>query len=195
MGEVLPLPHRGDVFLDPRGEGRSLRVSGHRGAATVVLSIWRQGECRATFRLAGSEVDDFIRALLSAAPPAAPGADLPAVAGEAVAPPAVQVQISGNVVVELNHNVADATPVATAETPDLLDEPETTGDLLAGLARQATVPDVTTAPGAAAPGAAAPEPAPEPASPDPAQPGVPEGPSSDAGDDSSDRRPGVAPAD
>ena len=62
MGEVLPLPHRGEVFLDPRGEGRSLRVSGHRGAATVVLSIWRQGECRATFRLSGGEVDEFVRA-------------------------------------------------------------------------------------------------------------------------------------
>lgn len=72
MGEVLPLPHRGETFLDPRGEGRSIRLSGHRGAATIVLSIWQHGECRATFRLAGSEVDGFIRALLSAAPPSAP---------------------------------------------------------------------------------------------------------------------------
>jgi hypothetical protein len=72
MGEVLPLPHRGETFLDPRGEGRSIRVSGHRGAATIVLSIWQRGECRATFRLAGAEVDGFVRALLAAAPPAAP---------------------------------------------------------------------------------------------------------------------------
>jgi hypothetical protein len=72
MGEVLPLPHRGETFLDPRGEGRSIRISGHRGAATVVLSIWQHGECRATFRLGGAEVDGFIRALLAAAPPPAP---------------------------------------------------------------------------------------------------------------------------
>jgi hypothetical protein len=72
MGEVLPLPHRGETFLDPRGEGRSIRVSGHRGAATIVLSIWQHGECRATFRLGGSEVDGFVRALLAAAPPPAP---------------------------------------------------------------------------------------------------------------------------
>jgi hypothetical protein len=72
MGEVLPLPHRGETFLDPRGEGRSIRISGHRGAATVVLSIWQHGECRATFRLGGAEVDGFIRALLAAAPPQAP---------------------------------------------------------------------------------------------------------------------------
>lgn len=99
MGEVLPLPHRGEVFLDPRGEGRSLRISGHRDVATVVLSIWRHGECRATFRLAGSEVDEFIRALQSAAPPSAPSSGAPpAVAG----PSSVfHAQVSGSVVVEL----------------------------------------------------------------------------------------------
>ncbi|MFI5955730.1 hypothetical protein [Cryptosporangium sp. NPDC051539] len=73
-----------------------------------MLSIWRQGECRATFRLAGTEVADFVRALLEAAPPSAPGTGLPAVVGEALAPPVVQVQLSGSVVVELNTVNADA---------------------------------------------------------------------------------------
>ncbi|MFG1920364.1 hypothetical protein [Cryptosporangium sp. NPDC048952] len=152
MGEVLPLPHRGDVFLDPRGEGRSLRVSGHRGAATVVLSIWRQGECRATFRLAGSEVDEFIRALLNAAPPSAPGTDLPAVAGEALAPSVLQVQISGNVVVELTNNASvdvdqdvvqvavtasettNPTKVLVPPDEEVIEGAATTGDVLAKLA-------------------------------------------------------------
>ena len=102
MGEVLPLPHRGETFLDPRGEGRSIRVSGHRGAATVVLSIWQHGECRATFRLAGSEVDGFVRALLAAAPPAAP-------AGGSTA------EKLRSVVTEVAL-AADATPVTTVAT-------------------------------------------------------------------------------
>jgi hypothetical protein len=175
MGEVLPLPHRGDVFLDPRGEGRSLRVSGHRGAATVVLSIWRQGECRATFRLAGSEVDEFIRALLNAAPPSAPGTDLPAVAGEPAAASVLQVQVSGNVVVELHNAVTDvvptevvpvvpndttnATKVLVPPEPadvDLLDQAATTGDVLSALTAVPDAPeDSADPPQGPAPGPAA----------------------------------------
>jgi len=197
MGEVLPLPHRGDVFLDPRGEGRSLRVSGHRDAATVVLSIWRQGECRATFRLSGGEVDEFIRALLNAAPPAAPSVQLPVglptAVGEAPASSVFQVQISGNVVVELNNAAADVvaavsapdaqpatTPADTAPAPEVratevpatpqpapaeeLDGAATTGDVLASLTGLVAVPDVNTA---------------AESSPDPAEPGVAQGPAPD----------------
>jgi hypothetical protein len=65
MGEVLPLPNRGEVFLDPRGEGRSLRVSWHRQESTLVLSLWQLGQCRATFRLEAEQVPDLIRALAS----------------------------------------------------------------------------------------------------------------------------------
>lgn len=140
MGEVLPLPHRGDVFLDPRGEGRSLRVSGHRGAATVVLSIWRQGECRATFRLSGSEIDEFVGALLTAAPPSAPGIELPAVAGEATAPSVLQVQISGNVLSRRTGPVA---------VPDVNSEPEDSADSTEG---PAPAPDGTAAPSDDPPG-------------------------------------------
>lgn len=65
MGEVLPLPNRGEVFLDTRGEGRSLRVSWHRHESTLVLSLWQLGQCRATFRLSTDEVPGLVHALVS----------------------------------------------------------------------------------------------------------------------------------
>lgn len=65
MGEVLPLPNRGEVFLDPRGEGRSLRVSWHRDEHTLVLSMWQLGQCRATFRLPTEDVPELVRALVA----------------------------------------------------------------------------------------------------------------------------------
>lgn len=86
MVEVVPLPHRGEILLDPRGEGRSLRISGHEDAATVVLSIWDRGRCRATFRLPAGQVDALVRAVLAAAPPAAP--EIPTVAGAPSVPAA-----------------------------------------------------------------------------------------------------------
>jgi hypothetical protein len=65
MGEVLPLPNRGEVFLDPRGQGRSLRVSWHREENMLVLSLWQLGQCRATFRLLTEDVPDLVRALVA----------------------------------------------------------------------------------------------------------------------------------
>jgi hypothetical protein len=65
MGEVLPLPSRGEVFLDPRGEGRSLRVSWHQDENTLVLSLWQFGQCRATFRLPSDQVPELVRALVA----------------------------------------------------------------------------------------------------------------------------------
>jgi hypothetical protein len=66
MGEVLPLPSRGDVFEDLRGEGRTLRVSWHTDERTLVLSIWHLGQCRATFRLPSGQVPDLVRSLVVA---------------------------------------------------------------------------------------------------------------------------------
>ncbi len=66
MAGVLPLPTHGGVFLDDRGEERSLRVSWHPEAGDeglVVLSLWRVGACVATFRLAPEEVEGLISAL------------------------------------------------------------------------------------------------------------------------------------
>jgi len=56
MGEVLPLPNPGDVFDDIRDNGRTMRVSHHVEAGVVVISLWAGGLCRASFRLASTDV-------------------------------------------------------------------------------------------------------------------------------------------
>jgi len=53
-------PRTGSVFLDPRGEDRSLRVTWHQDAQLVVLSLWRDNVCAGTFRLSADEVPDLI---------------------------------------------------------------------------------------------------------------------------------------
>lgn len=56
-------PRTGEVFLDPRGEDRSLRVTWHHDRQLVVLSLWRDNVCAGTFRLAADEVPDLIALL------------------------------------------------------------------------------------------------------------------------------------
>ncbi len=53
----------GSMFLDPRGDDRALRVSWHQDAEVVVLSIWRDNVCAASFRLDIDEVPDLIAML------------------------------------------------------------------------------------------------------------------------------------
>ena len=57
------LPRTGSVFLDPRGDDRSLRVTWHQESQLVVLSLWRDNVCAGTFRLAADEVPDLIALL------------------------------------------------------------------------------------------------------------------------------------
>lgn len=57
------IPRTGAVFLDPRGEDRSLRVTWHQESQLVVLSLWRDNVCAGTFRLAADEVPDLIALL------------------------------------------------------------------------------------------------------------------------------------
>jgi hypothetical protein len=57
------IPRTGAVFLDPRGEDRSLRVTWHQESQLVVLSLWRDNVCAGTFRLAADEVPDLISLL------------------------------------------------------------------------------------------------------------------------------------
>ena len=54
------LPHTREVFLDPRGDDRSLRVTWHQESQLVVLSLWRDNLCAGSFRLAVDEVPDLI---------------------------------------------------------------------------------------------------------------------------------------
>ncbi|MFC6285427.1 hypothetical protein ACFP3Q_05785 [Nocardioides sp. GCM10027113] len=77
MPATRPLPRTGSVFLDPRGDGRALRVSWHhddggvgaegdradQGAGLVVLSLWRDNVCSGSFRLAAEDVAELIAVL------------------------------------------------------------------------------------------------------------------------------------
>ncbi len=53
----------GALFLDSRGQGRALNVSWHQEADVVVLSLWRDNVCAASFRLDIDEVPDLIALL------------------------------------------------------------------------------------------------------------------------------------
>lgn len=60
---ISPLPATGGVFPDARGDGRALRVSLHREAGLVVISLWRDRVCAGTFRLSAEEVPALIAVL------------------------------------------------------------------------------------------------------------------------------------
>lgn len=60
---VVPLPARGDVFLDARSPEKGMRVTWHHEVGLVVLSLWRGDTCAATLRLSPDEVPRLISAL------------------------------------------------------------------------------------------------------------------------------------
>ena len=60
---VVPLPSRGDVFLDARDSERAMRVSWHHDQGLVVVSLWRADTCIGTMRLHHDEVPRLIAAL------------------------------------------------------------------------------------------------------------------------------------
>lgn len=66
MAAVRPLPRTGSVFFDARGDERALRVSWHDEADLVVVSLWRENVCAATFRLAADDVPNLIDTLVDA---------------------------------------------------------------------------------------------------------------------------------
>jgi hypothetical protein len=63
----VPAPRHAEVFVDPRDEGRALRVSWHRETRTVVLSLWRAGVCIGTHRLGSGDVARLAAVLSRAA--------------------------------------------------------------------------------------------------------------------------------
>ena len=63
MSAARPLPELGSIFLDARGSERALRVSWHSEADLVVLSLWRDNVCAASFRLAIEDVPELIEML------------------------------------------------------------------------------------------------------------------------------------
>jgi hypothetical protein len=60
MSAARPLSERGSIFLDARGSERALRVSWHSEADLVVLSLWRDNVCAASFRLSVEEVPELV---------------------------------------------------------------------------------------------------------------------------------------
>ena len=63
------MPARGEVIVGRDVAGRELRMSSHPELDRVVLSIWQDARCLATFRLAPSDVPELVRALISTALP------------------------------------------------------------------------------------------------------------------------------
>ena len=63
MTAARPLPELGSNLLDARSADRVLRVSWHTEAELVVLSLWRDNVCAASFRLAADDVEDLIGVL------------------------------------------------------------------------------------------------------------------------------------
>ena len=53
------------MFLDARGEGRSMRLSWHHEQGVVVLSLWRNSVCAGSFRLPVADVPGVIAALVA----------------------------------------------------------------------------------------------------------------------------------
>jgi hypothetical protein len=56
MGELVALPKTGDVFEDVRGGDRTMRVTCHPQRGTVVVSLWVDKICRASFQLAEADL-------------------------------------------------------------------------------------------------------------------------------------------
>jgi hypothetical protein len=51
MADILPFPRLGELFIDVRGEDRTMRVSLHPDRGVVVVSLWAGTTCRASFQL------------------------------------------------------------------------------------------------------------------------------------------------
>jgi hypothetical protein len=72
MGDVHPFPHRGSVFVDARGEQRTMRVACHPDEGIVVISLWAAGMCRASFRLPAALAPEMAELLAACGGDAAP---------------------------------------------------------------------------------------------------------------------------
>ncbi|MGI9064507.1 MAG: hypothetical protein ACR2FQ_11965 [Pseudonocardiaceae bacterium] len=63
MSTVRRLPARRDLFVDQRGADRGLRVTSHPDEGVVVISLWHDNRCTATFRLPVAEAVRMIAVL------------------------------------------------------------------------------------------------------------------------------------
>lgn len=60
---VSPLPRDGATLSGRDRKGRTLRIARHAASERVVLSIWQDGSCLATVRLAPEDVVDLVAQL------------------------------------------------------------------------------------------------------------------------------------
>lgn len=63
---VVPLPAHGRWARDVRGRGRAVRVSAHAEAGLVTVSVWRDGTCAGTVRLAPGEAAELVTGITEA---------------------------------------------------------------------------------------------------------------------------------
>jgi len=63
---VAPLPVQGGVHVDPRGNGRALRISAHPELGMVTISIWRDDRCVATHQVPTADVPGLVALLTEA---------------------------------------------------------------------------------------------------------------------------------
>jgi len=61
--DAAPLPRRGEVYFDVRGESRSMRLSWYADTGVAVFSIWQGGTCTGTFRLPIADLPRMVEAL------------------------------------------------------------------------------------------------------------------------------------
>jgi hypothetical protein len=73
MGDVHPFPRRGSVFVDARGEQRTMRVACYPDEGIVVISLWAAGVCRASFRLLAALAPEMAELLAACNGKALPG--------------------------------------------------------------------------------------------------------------------------
>ena len=70
---LTPVPRIGDLFIDARGDDRTMRVSLHPDRAIAVVSLWSSNTCRATFQLPledAARLADLLRPVDAVAPEA-----------------------------------------------------------------------------------------------------------------------------
>lgn len=60
---VSPLPRHGASLTGRDRSGRTLRIAQHRESSRVVLSVWQDGTCLATVRLAPEDVTALVAEL------------------------------------------------------------------------------------------------------------------------------------
>jgi len=63
---VSPLPTQGGVLVDPRGDGRALRISAHPELGLVTISVWRDDRCVATHQVPTADVPGLVSLLTEA---------------------------------------------------------------------------------------------------------------------------------